>query len=642
MKYRPEIDGLRALAVVPVILFHAGFVLFSGGFVGVDVFFVISGYLITTILIEDIENNRFSIINFYERRARRILPALFFVMLLCIPIAWIWMIPSQMENFSQSLVAVSIFGSNILFWLTSGYFASAAEEKPLLHTWSLAVEEQYYVLFPLFLIFAWRFGRNKVFWMITILAALSLILSELGWRKDPDANFYLAPTRAWELFAGSIAAFLVQKHGVKSNNIYSLIGLAAIFFAIFFYDEYTPFPSLYALVPVLGVVLIVLYADQDTLVAKILSIKVIVGIGLISYSAYLWHHPLFAFGKIISLYQSTFISLALISLSFFLAYFSWRYVEGPFRNKLLVSRFTIFSLSLFFALFFIAFGLTGHLNNGFKERSWVSELEISDRLIPDNIKKNRECLESLGIKSSVRFCRKSDQFEPKIAIIGDSEGAALYKGLANKLSESKLGLVMVGGRLFTNIGTHPKGSAREKKFSEGGALATRTIAANKQIETVIIVSRGPFYLNGDWEFYLLENPLEDDKKIIMEEGLRDVLNLLENKRDIIFMLDDPELGINPEKCYKRPFIQASSCKIDKQDYFASQKDYREIVSRVILDYPNVYLFDPAEVLCNDSYCYGVKEGKVLYGDPGHINVAGASLISEVLAPIVMKNFLLEE
>ena len=257
MKYRAEIDGLRALAVVPVILFHAGFELFSGGFVGVDVFFVISGYLITTILIEDLENKRFSLVSFYERRARRILPALFFVMFVCIPFAWMWMLPIQMKDFSQSLVAVSLFASNVLFWRKSGYFDAAAEEKPLLHTWSLAVEEQYYVLFPIFLILAWRFGKNRVFWMIVVMAAISLLLSEWGWRNKATANFYLAPTRAWELFAGSIAAFIVQKNGVQKNNFLALLGLAAIIFSIFAYDESTPFPSVYALVPVLGVVLLV-------------------------------------------------------------------------------------------------------------------------------------------------------------------------------------------------------------------------------------------------------------------------------------------------------------------------------------------------------------------------------------------------
>ena len=369
MKYRAEIDGLRALAVVPVILFHAGFELFSGGFVGVDVFFVISGYLITTILIEDIENKRFSIVNFYERRARRILPALFFVMLVCIPFAWMWMLPSQMKDFSQSLVAVSLFASNILFWRESGYFAAAAEEKPLLHTWSLAVEEQYYVLFPIFLILAWRFGKNRVFWMIVVMAAISLLLSEWGWRNKATANFYLAPTRAWELFAGSIAAFIVQKQGVQKNNLLATLGLAAIIFSIFFYDKTTPFPSVYALVPVLGVVLLVLYADKETLAAKLLSTKGFVGIGLISYSAYLWHQPLFAFTRISSLEHPSLLLMSTLSiLSIILAYLSWCYIEKPFRRNDLIKRPYVFLVSVVVGIFFISFGYNGHNSNGFKDR----------------------------------------------------------------------------------------------------------------------------------------------------------------------------------------------------------------------------------------------------------------------------------
>lgn len=367
MKYRGEIDGLRALAVVPVMLFHAGFELFGGGFVGVDVFFVISGYLITTILIEDIENKRFSIINFYERRARRILPALFFVIFACIPFAWMWMDLSQMRDFSQSLVAVSLFASNILFWTESGYFAGAAEEKPLLHTWSLAVEEQYYLLFPIFLILAWRFGKNRVFWIIVFMSALSLLLSEWGWRNDAIANFYLAPTRAWELFAGSIAAFVVQKQGVKKNNLLSLLGLTAIIFSILAYDENIPFPSVYTLVPVLGVTLIVLYAKKDTLVAKLLSTKLFVGIGLISYSAYLWHQPLFAFARITG-NRETILSMILFFLSFIFAYLSWKYVENPFRNKSFVKRKTIFLGSLACILSLIFIGAIGNYTNGFSNR----------------------------------------------------------------------------------------------------------------------------------------------------------------------------------------------------------------------------------------------------------------------------------
>ena len=237
MQYRVEIDGLRALAVLPVIFFHAGFEIFQGGFVGVDVFFVISGYLITLILIHEFDNNYFSIVEFYERRMRRILPALFFVQFISIGFAWIWMSPAQMKDFSHSLVATSIFASNILFWRESGYFEASSELKPLLHTWSLAVEEQYYILFPIFLLVAWRFGKTRLLWLLIICATCSLLLSEWGWRNKEVANFYLAPTRAWELLAGSIAAFIVQNKGVKNNNPLSLFGLIAIVFSIFVYGK---------------------------------------------------------------------------------------------------------------------------------------------------------------------------------------------------------------------------------------------------------------------------------------------------------------------------------------------------------------------------------------------------------------------
>ena len=274
MNYRAEVDGLRALALIPVCFFHAGFEIFNGGFVGVDIFFVISGYLITTILIEDLENKRFSLIKFYQRRARRILPALFSVITTCIPFAWLWMTPRQIEEFSQSLIAVTLFSSNFLFWHKSGYFESGAEEQPLLHTWSLAVEEQYYVLFPIFLLAFWRLGKTKIFWIIVLLVVSSLILSEWGWRNSPKANFYLAPTRAWEILAGSMVAFLIWGKKVQDNNTLSFIGLALIILAIFVYDESTPFPSVYTVLPVAGVTLVLLYAGQKTLVAKLLSAKV--------------------------------------------------------------------------------------------------------------------------------------------------------------------------------------------------------------------------------------------------------------------------------------------------------------------------------------------------------------------------------
>jgi peptidoglycan/LPS O-acetylase OafA/YrhL len=210
MNYRREIDGLRALAVIPVILFHAGFQTFSGGFVGVDVFFVISGYLITSIILTGLEQNNFSIINFYERRARRILPALFFIMLICIPISWFLLLPYHLLEFSRSLIATTFFSSNILFWSESGYFANAAAEKPLLHTWSLAVEEQYYFLFPLFLMIFWKFGKRWILAFLGILFIASLALAEWAAYTKPAAAFYLLPTRGWEFLIGSFTAFYLS------------------------------------------------------------------------------------------------------------------------------------------------------------------------------------------------------------------------------------------------------------------------------------------------------------------------------------------------------------------------------------------------------------------------------------------------
>ncbi|MGB0960215.1 MAG: acyltransferase family protein [Halocynthiibacter sp.] len=361
LKYRAEIDGLRAVAVVPVVLFHAGFTAFSGGFAGVDIFFVISGYLITTILIDDLENKRFSLLHFYERRARRILPALTCVVTFCVIAAWVLMSPPDLKTFGRGLIGVAVFASNIVFWRSQGYFSDDSDLNPLIHTWSLAVEEQYYVFFPLFLMLAWRLGRNKVFWLIVLFSAMSLGLSEWGWRNQASANFFLAPTRAWELFTGSICAFILQNREVKPHNGLSLLGIAAIVFAIFAYDESTPFPSLYTLVPIIGVVLVILFAGNGTITAKALSTKPCVGIGLISYSAYLWHQPIFAFTRLhqksidLPLLQVSF----LILLSFGLAYLSWRYIEKPFRNPRFLTRSFILSLSAII-LFFMA--VIGHFS----------------------------------------------------------------------------------------------------------------------------------------------------------------------------------------------------------------------------------------------------------------------------------------
>jgi peptidoglycan/LPS O-acetylase OafA/YrhL len=446
MKYRAEIDGLRALAVLPVILYHAGFSLFSGGYVGVDIFFVISGYLITTILINDIDAGRFSIIDFYERRARRIIPVLFFITILSLVSGWLLLNPLEIKNIGNALIGISTFTSNIVFWKSQGYFEASAELNPLIHTWSLAVEEQYYLIFPVFLVVAWRYGRSKVFWLIVLLSAFSLALSELGWRLSASANFYLAPTRAWELLFGSIAAFIYSGRTIKKNDWLSLTGLLAILVSIFVYDKSTPFPSLYTVLPVMGTILVILFATDDTFSSKILSNKFLVGVGLVSYSAYLWHQPLLAYFRVISgeIDIKPLSALAIIAFTFILAYFSWRLVESPFRDRSKFSRKYIFIFSAFALLVLMVFGLITRnvyndpeyrIANSLAQSDYVYFANIDDRkFMAERLSLPLQSFSAVVMGSSRMMQVRSDMldqsalnlsvsgasFEDDIALVGES------------------------------------------------------------------------------------------------------------------------------------------------------------------------------------------------------------------------------
>jgi peptidoglycan/LPS O-acetylase OafA/YrhL len=654
MKYRAEIDGLRALAVVPVILFHAGFELFSGGFVGVDVFFVISGYLITTILIEDFENQRFSLVSFYERRARRILPALFFVMLVCIPFAWMWMFPSQMKDFSQSLVAVSLFASNILFWHESGYFDAAAEENPLVHTWSLAVEEQYYLLFPIFLILTWRFGKNKVFWTIVVMAAISLLISEWGWRNNATANFYLAPTRAWELLAGSIAAFIVQKQGVQKNNFLAMLGLSAIIFSIFFYDKTTPFPSVYSLVPVLGVVLLVLYADKETLAAKLLSTKGFVGIGLISYSAYLWHQPLFAFARIRSLeHPSLLLMLVLSSLSILLAYFSWRYIEKPFRNKHQLSKVKIFVSSAVLLASFTMFGLVGYFNKGFPSRFDVRILDVLkvnklEKELRDDGGCNRHQNE-VGIEA----CTYGATEEVSIALIGDSHASTLVSALDFYGRENSFGFVRhtKNGCPFV---LEFQSTSQDNCFNFVSNVFV-WLRENSHVNTIFISHRLQYYINNfNYEntlggveqfgtiFYGTINTLNESSVVrrnAILSSFENTIRLLAGEfpsKKIIIATPTPEHAWHVPQQVARQLLFDRSVSIPSLPLSVYSQRNEEIFPVItdLSELPNVSIYPLHTNLCADDGCISELSGAPLYYDDDHLAYQGGlAALSEFIGSL---------
>ncbi|WP_394890295.1 acyltransferase family protein [Mesorhizobium sp. AaZ16] len=337
MKYRPDVDGLRAFAVLPVLFFHSGVSGFSGGYVGVDVFFVISGYVIGLSLLDDLKTGNFSIWRFYAKRVRRIFPALFVTVAVTCVFAYVLFIPSFFLDFSKSLLAASVFTSNIYFWKESGYFAADAIFRPLLHTWSLSVEEQYYVFMPIATYVIYHFLGKR--WLLVLLPAIlaSFALSVYATYTAPTANFFILPTRAWELLIGATLA-LGRIPVVRSRwlaEAIGIIGLSLIAFAVFAFDEATSFPGLNALYPCLGSALLI-YVGKSTvppMATSLLSLRPFVAIGLISYSLYLVHWPIVSFVRYLSLDQPTATqTLAIIVASFVLAYLSWRFVEQPFRK----------------------------------------------------------------------------------------------------------------------------------------------------------------------------------------------------------------------------------------------------------------------------------------------------------------------
>lgn len=634
MKYRAEIDGLRAIAVIPVVLFHAGFEPFNGGFIGVDIFFVISGYLITTILIGEIESDSFSIANFYERRARRILPALFLVMALCLPFAWIWMLPNQMLDFSKSLIAVSLFSSNILFWRESGYFQAEAEEKPLLHTWSLSVEEQFYLLFPVFLLFAWRLGKSKLLFLISTMAFASLLLSEWGWRNSSSANFYLSPTRAWELFVGSLTAFFIQKHGVIKNSAMALVGFSLILTSIFLFNENTPMPSVYGLTPIAGVTLIIIYASKDTIVAKILSSKWLVFCGLLSYSAYLWHQPLFAFTKLRLLTPPSELTMALLCiLSFVLAFFSWKYMEAPFRNRDFISRRQIFLSSALIIAAFISFGVFGYWTDGFAKRSTFMEVQKYQNIQNQSASGFRFCAARIeeGLNLPGNVCKIGDQSkEPSGLLWGDSyAGSALY-GINSVLSEANQSFIAILGDGCPPIPglsrvNNQFGCTHERNYKVLDWFMTR-----EDLEQLILIGRfRPVLDKREDEVFSL-----DKEKISKSSLIKKMQSLAEdlatNKKKTILVVDGPKFKTN----IPNYFSKAALFRLDVDQGIVSvtkesQDEKQWLHKGLFRGIESIDVIRSTDVFCGEFKCNALMaDGELLVVDDGHISHPASLLLAK--------------
>tara|TARA_A100001015_G_C15007546_1_gene721457 strand:- start:368 stop:2272 length:1905 start_codon:yes stop_codon:yes gene_type:complete len=616
--YRPEIDGLRAIAVVSVILYHAqisfqNYQLFKGGFIGVDIFFVISGYLITSIILKEIfTTGEFKFKYFYERRIRRILPALLIVMLASLPFAWIYLTPISIIDFSKSVLYSLGFSSNFYFHYSGQqYGVESSYLKPFIHTWSLSIEEQYYILFPLIVIFIIKFFKKYLIHTLVFIFITSLILAEWGSKNYPSLNFYILPTRGWELLAGSILAYYEVTLGRRSKNqtlnfILPSVGFLLIVHSILFFNDKMPHPSFNSVSPILGVCLIIWFSDKLEFLTKILSSKVFVGIGLISYSLYLWHYPIFAFLRNYSWvwknndhpnflylkYGSIFIIIILSILTYF-------FIEKIFRNQKI--SFYKLSIVLFFKiLILIVFNVYVIYFDGIQSRFHPFLFKYNDE--HENFKMNY---------NYNNFNEKKDVF-----IIGNSYSEDLLNLLYyNKELNDKYYFYSA----FNSDGSYQINCLNDF-FKKNTSLCKNRYfdLFKKQYEKsdFIIFSQkdNSYYLKNEFS-QIVKFLKKDDKNFLIY--LNDV-----NGADILdaFLMKNKEV----------PNLRKLK-NLEKQ-LFKNSKNYEnEILNKVKKNFNNssIKFITRSELLCDYSLqiCALIRNNNKIYSDIGHLTDNGARFFS---------------
>lgn len=646
MTYRPEVDGIRTVAVLAVLFFHADFQGFTGGFVGVDVFFVISGYLITSVILREVSVNKFTFKNFYEKRIRRIFPALFFISFCCIPFALFLMTPLDLKYFFQSLFSSTIFGSNVLFWLHSGdYFDTASIWKPLHHTWSLAVEEQFYFFHPIFILLVSKYSKRFQKSIILIGIILSISFSLYFIEIDPQGNFYLLPFRTWELYAGAILAYL-NFDRIKSYfsnhlcDLFSIIGLILIFYSVATFDSLTPHPSLLTIFPVLGAVLIIVFSGKNGISGRILTNKSVVYIGLISYSLYLWHYPIFVFARYILVNDLTNSNyLFLIFTSILLSAFSYRYIEQPFRNKNNYNRRFIFKFFLLLSIFFLIIGYVGDSTNGFKNM-FTNSKNVNLILVQNT---GMEDLDGCHGSEPENMCTMGDKtLSPTWALIGDSHAGSLSSELSRKLSKNNLaGIQLSQGGCGYVLGLNK--SFINPSFCEDLNKEIKEIIMNEKITNIVISARYVRYLyktgydNGEGgkesdledTFFYPQNYDSETKrmKLVLDAYKNSIKSLLLAGKKVYLVYPVPEIGWNVVRQSFKP-LNSKDVTVSYESYLNRSKPVIDAFDELLI-YDNFIKIDPSKLFCNiitPGRCETSINDKLLYFDDDHVSNFGAKLI----------------
>ncbi|MDB5713858.1 MAG: hypothetical protein JWO15_1255 [Sphingomonadales bacterium] len=659
--YRREIDGLRAIAVMLVIFYHArpriaGIDIFSGGFIGVDVFFVISGYLIGAIIQREIAAGHFSFIRFYERRARRILPALYAVLALTIVPAWLYLLPDPFMDYAASLVASVASASNLYFWHSGSYDAGETLYKPLIHTWSLGVEEQFYLLFPPLMLLAWRYVRRWIVPILAVVCLASVLLAERTSGTSPDASFFLLPTRVWEMAVGALLAQRELHHGRRITPMLGrtmpIAGLALLLMAVPIMQPHWHHPGLATIIPVAGTALLIRYMGKKDVVTRLLSSRPFVFIGLISYSLYLWHQPIFAFGRLMTINSpSGPLLLAWVFLAIGAATATYWLVEVPTRDRQRMSSRTIWAIALAGALLLGGFGVYGYSKRGHAERfaptlsSVAQAADISEARVFQHGKSCHDYKPSAG--PCVFPGQNPDGFS--LVSVGDSHARTLTGPLSVLASRNpeiaSFAPLNRGGCVFL-MGIQRVNDAMASCPPQYNRARLAYVLGQKRPIAVILL-RLPMLI----EQSRFENgqggvePGEDrphlsrlgetdpaDNGTIASAISQTVHTLLERGVKVVLVYPVPEMGWNVPQLLlvrARQGVAQSSVSVPYSGFRVRTLRTYQMYDAVGND-PNLLRIYPARSLCDGQRCYGSREGRIFYRDDNHFSFEGATVLSRAI------------
>ena len=643
-KYRSDIDGLRAVAVLSVVSFHAFPGLLRGGFIGVDVFFVISGFLISTIIFENLERGTFSFAEFYARRIRRIFPALLLVLIVSYAFGWFALLADEYRQFGKHLAAGAGFLSNFFLWNEAGYFDNSAETKPLLHLWSLGIEEQFYIAWPFLLWLAWK-NRFNIHAVMIIVAIISFALNIKGVKHDPVATFYSPQTRFWELLCGSLLAwyFLYKKNVLLSldtnytalANALSVLGIGLLALGFIVIHAEFSFPGYWALLPVSGAVIIILAGPKAWANRTILSNRVLVWFGLISFPLYLWHWPLLSFARIVeSGVPSRKIRIAAVLIAIFLAYLTYWVIERRMRRHG-ADRLKVSILSILM-LFCLILGLVTYNQNGFVHR--VEELnavyaeQLSQIVLPPKLLRNENC-ERLFPNLKEGLCVASKSDSPSILLVGDSHAHQYHDGLTHFMPNTSIAMLGGGwggrfrGALNPLLGSYTTNSDTNRKLQYDIYHILRTTSS---IDTVIVSCSRQACYDNDPQY---------------KEHLRETIShLLDINLKVIFVIDTPDFEFEPIHCLRRPFSLSGSyvtpCATARSLSDNRDASYLMDTTTILNEFANVIVFDPRDYLCDNAYCWMMKENRMLFRGGGknpHLSDSGSLYLGEFLASQIEKS-----